>query len=247
MSVGIDLVGWFPLGPREPFFPWYHYTPSYLSVVNITNVRNVTNIQEIINVRDINNIHYAYRTIATTAVPPAVLRAGEPVAKQIVRVNPQQLARAQVIPHPPVNPTRQAVLAGRPRPAPPVRPQPRFINPPKPVPNAAAGRQPPGTITRSAPPETARRAPIAPERSSAISPPRSVPPALITRGAVPRAPVPFATRRGAMLEHPGRPLEPPQVSDLREGRPLSPMRDREFPPHPVPGPLPRPARPPQLR
>jgi hypothetical protein len=33
---------------------------------------------------------------------------------------------------------------------------------------------------------------------------------------------------------PGRPLEPAQVEDLRAGRPATPMRDVEFPPHPVP-------------
>jgi hypothetical protein len=36
--------------------------------------------------------------------------------------------------------------------------------------------------------------------------------------------------------HPGRPFEPRQVDDLRIGRPVSPMRDHEFPPHPVPAP-----------
>jgi hypothetical protein len=241
---GADLVGWFPLGPREPFFPWYHHSPSYLNVVNITNIRNVTNIQEIINVRDINNVHYAYRTIATTAVPPRVLSAGEPVGRHAVRINSLQLARAPVIPHPPVNPTRQAALPGRPRSAPPVRPQPRFIHPPRPVPNAAAGRQSPGTITRSAPPSgTARRTPIPPRTSSSVPPPRTVPPALVTRGATPRRPTPFAATRGAMADHPGRPLEPPQARELREGRPLSPMRDHEIPPHPLPVVPERPAPP----
>jgi hypothetical protein len=54
---------------------------------------------------------------------------------------------------------------------------------------------------------------------------------LITRNTSPPAPVPFAQRRAAMAEHPGRPLEPTQVQNLRIGRPVGPMVDREFPPH----------------
>lgn len=41
-------------------------------------------------------------------------------------------------------------------------------------------------------------------------------------------------RQPAMEEHPGRPLEPQQLQNLREGRPAGPMRDREFPAHPAP-------------
>src|SRR5438270_480635 len=48
-------------------------------------------------------------------------------------------------------------------------------------------------------------------------------------------------------ESPGRPLEPPQLEDLRVGRAVGPMHDREFPPHVAPvipeRPVPVPARP----
>jgi hypothetical protein len=57
---------------------------------------------------------------------------------------------------------------------------------------------------------------------------------LITRAAPPLPVVPFATRHSAMLDHPGRPLEPSQLEDLRAGRAVAPMRDTEFPPHPFP-------------
>ncbi|PYX17336.1 MAG: hypothetical protein DMG84_04140, partial [Acidobacteria bacterium] len=98
IGIGAGLVGWFPLGPREPFFPWYHYSGIYLNVVNITNIRNVTNIT---NITNINNIHYAYKTIATTAVPTSVFSSGQPVAHHVVRVPPEQLEKAEIIPHPP--------------------------------------------------------------------------------------------------------------------------------------------------
>ena len=35
-----DVQVWFPLGPRDPYLPWYHHTDVYLRQVNVTNVRN---------------------------------------------------------------------------------------------------------------------------------------------------------------------------------------------------------------
>ena len=63
-SVGVGVGGvaaWFPLGPGEPFYPWYHYSPGYLRQINVTNVRNI-NVTNITNVTNINNIHYRYQT-----------------------------------------------------------------------------------------------------------------------------------------------------------------------------------------
>ena len=114
IGVGVGVAAWFPLGPGEPYFPWYHYHVNYLREVNITNIRNVTNITNVINVTNISNVHYAYRTIAATAVPASVFSGGQRVAEHAVHLTPQRLAQAQVIPHPPINPTRQAFLAGRP-------------------------------------------------------------------------------------------------------------------------------------
>jgi hypothetical protein len=47
-----------------------------------------------------------------------------------------------------------------------------------------------------------------------------------------------------MNEHPGRPLEPRQLENLRSARPAGPMLDREFPQHVMPVPRARPALPP---
>ncbi len=81
------VAAWFPLGPGEPFFPWYHHSNVYLQQINITNVRNI-NITNI-NVTNINNVHYRYRTVATTAVPANALRNSEPVARNMVHLDPQ--------------------------------------------------------------------------------------------------------------------------------------------------------------
>jgi hypothetical protein len=121
VGIGVDLVGWFPLGPREPFFPWYHHDAEYLRIVNVTNIRNVTNITNIINVTNINNVHYTYKSVASTVVPANVLSGGQSVAHNVMRVPPQQLARAQIVPHPSANPTRRAAIPGRPVRPPPVK------------------------------------------------------------------------------------------------------------------------------
>lgn len=143
MSIGIGgggggLAAWFPLGPSDPYIPWYHYQGDYLRQVNVTNVRNVTNITNITNivnrtnVTNINtaNIHYAYRTVAATAVPVAAFSGGQPVARAVVHVTPAQLAQARVITRPAVTPARTAIFAGRAAvKAPPVR-NAKFVVPP---------------------------------------------------------------------------------------------------------------------
>jgi hypothetical protein len=255
-SIGVGVQAWFPLGPRDPFFPWYHCGREHLLQVNITNVRNVTNITNIINVTNINNIHYAYKEVATTAVPANVFRSGQPVAHSVIRVRPEQLTKAQVVPHPSVAPAREAVFGGRgPINPPPVRAA-RILAPP-----AAHGVQPAPFVGRSSAQRPAagntQALRTAPEPSPRVttpsqrpSPPEVERPPFVTRTPPPHYNVPFTEREPALAEHPGRPLEPAQRQNLRAGRPAGSMADREFPPHP-PGwksvPPPRPAAPPARR
>ncbi len=250
IGFGVGVQAWFPLGPRDPFFPWYHCGREHLLQVNITNVRNVTNITNTINVTNINNIHYAYKEVATTAVPANVFRSGQPVAHSVIRVPPEQLAKAQVVPHPSVAPAREAVFGGRgPVNPPPVR-SARIVAPP------AHGEQPTPFASRPSaqrPAGNAQSLRTAPEPSPRVttpseraSPPSVERPPFVTRTPPPHYNVPFTEREPALAEHPGRPLEPKQRQNLFAGRPAGPMLDREFPPHP-PGwksvPPPRPAAP----
>jgi hypothetical protein len=243
IGVGVGLVGWFPLGPREPFFPWYHYGGNYLNVVNITNIRNVTNITNITNVTNTNNIHYQYQNIATTAVSKNAFSSGQPVARQMVHLTPQQLAKAQVIPHPAVNPSPRAAAPGKPVETPPVRSHPLVAN----RANQAAMR-PASDAKLPSPASTRPNTQPRANTAQRVPPPRhpvtTSPPRLITRATPPPMPPSFASTREAMMEHPGRPLEPPQLDNLRAGRPAGPMIDRESPPHPFPvvreRPMPRP-------
>ncbi|HVO34619.1 MAG TPA: DUF6600 domain-containing protein, partial [Gemmatimonadales bacterium] len=42
-SFAAGVQAWFPLGPGEPYYPWYHHDDRYLRRINVTNIRVVTN------------------------------------------------------------------------------------------------------------------------------------------------------------------------------------------------------------
>ncbi len=225
---GVGLAAWFPLGPRDPFIPWYHYGPTYLREVNITNVRNVTIINSYIRggqVVNVNNIHYENREVAVTAVSGDVFRGGQPVARGLVRVAPDQLGRAQVIAHPEIAPARSAVFAGRAPVAPPPVRTARVTGPP-PLRGASPAGRPAPVVTRPAPA-------VRPATSS--GPPANRP-SFITRTPPPPRQPSFAAREPAYRQDPGRPLEPQQEENLRQGKPAGPPRDREALPHATPPP-----------
>lgn len=230
-GIGVGRAGfaaWFPLGPREPYYPWYHCGNTYLRQVNITNVRNVTNITTFVNVRNVHNVRYVNQHIATTVVHANAFSTGAPVRSSIVRVNAAQLSKARPIPHPEINPARSAAFAGRPVTAPPRRVV------------TARARQRLASI-RPVNPSSTSRAPLV-QRNAALPPPReraglparaqNGPPTarrqLITRNAPAPHSVSFSTKLNAMQSHPGRALEPRQVSNLRAGKPAGPMGDKEY-------------------
>ena len=289
-SAGVQV--WFPLGPRDPFFPWYHHSDVYLRQVNVTNVRVNVNIVNVIKVRNVENIHYAYQRVAPTAVSTEVFRGGRPVAREAVRVDVNQIGRARVIPHPEIQPDVRAVHAGAPEVHPPVERTRPHIETRTP---AAVGNRGPGPrpVDRGGPPQGNRpdvhSAPSAevprrdnPQESvhtlpaqvprrdnpqeSIHTPPsgevprRDVPadnqvnsgrpgqndhpagqpgpggPPMERRPLVTRTPPPpqnpsYAQRQNAAQDHPGRPLEPQQVENIRRGQPAGQMHDREVPAH----------------
>ena len=108
LSGGGGLVGWFPLGPREAYYPSYHVSQDYIRQVNVTNTR-ITNI----NVTNVNvtNINYVNRT-AIVAVPQNSFVSAQSVQRAAVRVDANQVHQAQVIGAAPrIVPQRESVLA----------------------------------------------------------------------------------------------------------------------------------------
>jgi hypothetical protein len=191
-------------------------------------------------------------------------------------VNPQQFAKAAIVPHPGVTPERSAIVGGAPSARPPVPPtRPAVaVHPPvtrggapatvarstppntrpapsethTPPPATQAQRTPPTNANeaRTPPPNEARTTPttqrvLPPERGAPTAPsaenraggtPTAGRPPLVTKTQPPPERVPFQQRQPAMQEHPGRPLEPQQRDNIRDGKPAGPMVDKEYPPHP---------------
>ena len=197
-GVGIGVTAWFPLGPREPFLPWYHHDDGYLREVNRANVRGVRDINVFVHVRDVEHFRYANRSTAMTVVPTTAFAAGRPIAHDVIRVAPDRIATARIASHPGAVPGRQAAIGGE------IVPRPR----------AAVARM-------VAVPEPGPRRVQPPTQTSVTQVPRP----LVSRSPIPPATLPFETRQKAIAEHPGRPLEPQQIQNLRAGRPAGPQRD----------------------
>lgn len=204
-SLDIGLQAWFPLGPREPYLPWYHHGDNYLRQVNLANARgiDVRHITEI----DVSKFKYVNQRVAITAVPTSVFGNGQGVSKKMVRITSDQIARAQVVDRPQVTPSEIAAFRG----APPTRL-------PKVTP-AIAGLRParptPAVVTRNIPRPT-----------PGPSAPPSARPHFVTRNAPPPQDVPFARRQPVLASQPGHPLEPQQRANLRQGRPAGPPKDK---------------------
>jgi hypothetical protein len=122
VSVGGGAVGWFPLGYRDPYIPWYTASPEYRRSVNVAYVRDPVVLNQVVNVNvtniNVTNIRYAYREApaAVTVVPRQVFVAAQPVRPAAVRMQPAQVAIANtniVVGAAPVAPERQS-LVGRP-------------------------------------------------------------------------------------------------------------------------------------
>jgi len=90
---GGGLVGWFPLGPTEVYYPSYQVSPTYIRQVNVTNTR-ITNI----NVTNINvtNVSYVNRS-AIVAMPQNSFSSAQPVKAAAVRLDANQIRQAQVV------------------------------------------------------------------------------------------------------------------------------------------------------
>jgi Family of unknown function (DUF6600) len=328
---GVGVQVWFPLGPRDPYLPWYHHTDGYLRQVNVTNVR-VTNIN-LTNIR-VENIHYAYQRIAPTAVSTEAFRGSHSVGREMVRVNADDIGRARVINHPDVHPDERAIHAGLPEAHPPVeRTRPhienRVVNARGPEGGRPEGGRPGEPRNdRGGPPDRDRNPvvthqgeagnPGGPVRQPDVRPgdnrasdnrgndnrgndargnnndrnaeanprgsdagrptdqpnrnlpgrdnppttgdtrgrdnnggpdrpqpavvqngnnrgPNNGPPQerrpLVTKNPAPPQSPSFSQRQPAMQDHPGRPLEPQQVENIRRGAPAGPRQDREVPSH----------------
>jgi hypothetical protein len=227
---GVGVQAWIPLGPEEPYYPPYHHGPEYRMRVNEAYVSNTVIITQ--RSRDASTTHYVNRGNGITAVSATTFRGGFPISRREVHLGNDQITRARIAPHPGIGPLISAEGGGRPASRPPL------IN--RPVITAFGANRP--VLRRNPEPAAVDNRVLTP-RNPIVR--QAYPKPLMARTPPPPQNLPFGTRQKAMQPDPGRPLEPQQVQNLRNGRPAGPPRDKETLPHPTLRPAPRPAPPPK--
>ncbi|WP_395680711.1 DUF6600 domain-containing protein [Dokdonella sp.] len=123
VSIGGGPVGWFPLGPRDVYVPWYRASRGYFNNINVRNttVINNTYITNVYNNyssgRPITNANYAYRNNvnAVTAVSRETFVGARAVGDARVQVNAAQLRNAQVASRLAIAPTQASFVAANAR------------------------------------------------------------------------------------------------------------------------------------
>ena len=102
-------IGWFPLGFREPFRPWYHTSGIYFRNINFNNTRFSNST--FINNRGANfNYAYAHNTKAVTVASRGNFVSGQAINRGAFRVNESALRSAQVTNRTGFAPTRQSFV-----------------------------------------------------------------------------------------------------------------------------------------
>ena len=88
-------IGWFPLGFREPFHPWYHTSGNYFRNVNINNTR-ITNINNLSSTRNNFNYRYAHNASAVTAASRNAFVNGQAINRGSAHITEASLRGARV-------------------------------------------------------------------------------------------------------------------------------------------------------
>jgi hypothetical protein len=138
VGAGSGISAWFPLGPNEPYAPWYHASALYLNRVNVTNIysRNSGQIRAIYQTSNremyANPLggqqRFANRAGATVAVSQANFAAGRQVGGATMHLSAAQVSGAAVLPHPMVSPERSMVAPGAARSVPPREARPALAS-----------------------------------------------------------------------------------------------------------------------
>jgi hypothetical protein len=106
-------VAWFPLGPREVYVPPYRSSERYMQRVNVTNTTvNVVNVTNVYNNVHVNNVTYMHQrnVAAVTAVSHETFVNARSVGGATMRVDPQQMQRAEVQRTLEMRPDRRSVV-----------------------------------------------------------------------------------------------------------------------------------------
>ena len=253
---GAGVSVWFPLGPGEPYRPWYPCPDHYVDEVNISNITatNVVHVQttyvNIVRVTNVTNITYVNRTIGVSAMNQNDFASGRSASQAAVKVDPHQMEHVSVVVQPQVKPM-PAAFVGRP----PARPVP--VKTERPVLMNAEGKleaAKPGAKAVEAPVRPVSAPRPLPGRKAAAPPPNAKMPATAARPAPAAAkPAPPPARPAAApLAKPApapaarqetRPAAPPKPENKPAVRPEARPETGQEPARPETKPEARPAQP----
>ncbi|MBX3724684.1 MAG: hypothetical protein KF823_02055 [Xanthomonadales bacterium] len=119
VSTGGPPIGWFPLGPRDVYVPWYRVSRPYFGRINVHNtvVINNTYVTNIYNDYYVQgrpvSRDYTFRTAANavTVVPRDTFVTARNAAESMARLRPGALEQGELLGRAPAAPTR-ASLSG---------------------------------------------------------------------------------------------------------------------------------------
>ena len=121
-SIGVSVsfgrgIGWYPLGPRDIYYPGYRHTPRYIRHVNVSNTIIVNN-NYFYGGRRRHPPDFDYRRHrhAVTAVSRDHFVGGRPISNHRINVDESHLRGWRADHRPPaIAPYRESVLAGQSR------------------------------------------------------------------------------------------------------------------------------------
>jgi FecR protein len=234
-------VGWFPLAPRDPFYPWWRRGPT-VNVTNVTYVNRtyitVVNQTVFVSGRNVSRDFVRDRTVIRTVEATPVLRGPVPVVP--TRESIRMTSRPSSAVGSPAAPATRGVVVRVPPPA----AQPRFDakvavikqNQGAPITTSEAARMSAQDRTQPA----VRVRPVAPESGGVTLVPRndatrsSRPAPVASPSSAPAAPSPVAipTQRARQSERPPERVTPPPTERPAEAsRPPARVSARPTPRH----------------
>jgi len=241
---GGGISAWFPLGPGEPYRPWYRASPRYIDDINRSNMgesRRV-HVQDTYVNFDFDHRDFANRNIGFSAMRHEDFAAGRPVRQATVVVDVRVINQVQVIQRPEAQPTRQSFVSQPPaRPVPVSVTRPVLINEAGKQVSARPGSQPVAPPVKAAPQfrTLPGRTVVAPP--PAANPPNRMPVAPFAPGArpAPNAPVVAPPAKTAPAAAPApQPVARPVVQPT--GKQPAPQPMAQPPAKPAPAPAPQP-------
>jgi hypothetical protein len=82
-AAAAGVIAWAVLGPREPFYPWWHARPEYVRDVNVFHIRDVTNIVNIYNEHHGEAPPFPRGRPGVTVVPAGAMTGSRPIAGEV--------------------------------------------------------------------------------------------------------------------------------------------------------------------